>query len=303
VPSVLGRLPTLAGDIIRDLHQQIETRALRSGASAASFHILKQSIPGYKETLKDAVAISRNAITERQRDINREFVPVIAEHMLDAYEGCVAECGPGSYMRMKSLMAGHVDTERHEMFNLSAKKVENLLRILIQDVEKILLAKADEVFLSLKRDYTRVVLGTSNTKQLPREQRQMRREVLETLEGTEIEFKSVLGLEPEEEEDNEGAKTASKATEEINGGGNLDNAATVASAISDDAEALPAEALTQDPPVIEQDATKNERSATETESSVDEAGDKELGSPDTEMSESNGDNDTGSEVTYTSDEF
>jgi hypothetical protein len=287
---------------MRNLHQEVESRAIRNGASAASFHILKQTISGYKETLKDVANASRNLITEKQRDINREFTPVITEHMLDAYAGCVAEHGKGSYMRMKNLMACHVDTQRHTMFNRSTSKVESLLGGLVEEVEKILLAKADDVFLSLKRDFVRAVIGdTGSTTQLPRDQRQMRREVLDILEGTEVEFKTVLGLEPEEEKDNDAVQAAEEMTEDQN----VENAAKIPSAISDDAEALPAKSLAQDPPVVEQVASKDEQSATDTESGVDEAGDEELGSPDTEKSESNAekDSDTRSEVTYTSDGF
>ena len=133
-------------------------------------------------------------LTERQRDINREFTPVITEYMLDAYADCVAEHGTGSYMRMKNLMARHVDTHRHKMFTESTAKVESLLEKLIEDTEKLLLAKADEVFHSIKCDYTRVVVGRDNTdaKQLPREQRQMKRNVLEILEGSELQFKHIL---------------------------------------------------------------------------------------------------------------
>ena len=160
----------------------------------ASFNILQQSIPAYKEIFKDAANIARVNITERQRDINREFTPVITEYMLDAYADCVAEHGTGSYMRMKNLMTRHVDTHRHKMFTESTAKVESLLEKLIEDTEKLLLAKADEVFHSIKRDYTRVVVGrdNSNTKQLPREQRQMKRNVLEILEGSELQFKQIL---------------------------------------------------------------------------------------------------------------
>jgi hypothetical protein len=160
----------------------------------ASFNILQQSIPAYKEIFKDAANVARENLTGRQRDINREFTPVITEYMLDAYADCVAEHGTGSYMRMKNLMACHVDTHRHKMFTESTAKVESLLEKLIEDTEKLLLAKADEVFHSIKRDYTRVVVGrdNSNTKQLPREQRQMKRNVLEILEGSELQFKHIL---------------------------------------------------------------------------------------------------------------
>jgi hypothetical protein len=74
---------------------------------------------------------------------------------------------------MEARIHHHVDVHSHNMFEKSTKKVESLLAKLVEDVEKLLLAKVDEVFHSIKRDYTRVVVegDSSNTKQLPREQR------------------------------------------------------------------------------------------------------------------------------------
>lgn len=74
---------------------------------------------------------------------------------------------------MKALMHRHVDIHRHNMFTESTKKIKSLLEKLVEDVEKLLLAKAEEVFHLIKRDHTRVVVGgdSSSTKQLPREQR------------------------------------------------------------------------------------------------------------------------------------
>jgi hypothetical protein len=104
----------------------------------------------------------------------------------------------GQYARMKAMMSRHVESVRHQMFTDSTNAVQKLLRKLIKDIEDFLLGKADQVFISVKRDYESVVLGRqAATHQLPREQRQIRAEVTNIIDGTELIFKKAAGLEPE----------------------------------------------------------------------------------------------------------
>ena len=99
---------------------------------------------------------------------------------------------------MKVMMTQHVDGVRHQVFNDSTNAVKKSLEKLVKDIEDFLLGKADEVFISVKRDYESVVLGRhAATQQLPREQRQIRSEVNSIIESTELIFKKVVGLEPE----------------------------------------------------------------------------------------------------------
>ena len=95
-------------------------------------------------------------------------------------------------------MSRHVEGVRHQMFNDSTNAVKKSLKKLIKDIEDFLLGKADEVFLSVKRDYESVVLGRlPASNQLPREQRQIRTDVNNIVESTEMILKKVVGLEPE----------------------------------------------------------------------------------------------------------
>jgi hypothetical protein len=104
----------------------------------------------------------------------------------------------GQYARMKAMMSRHVEGVRHQMFSDSTNAVQKLLRKLIKDIEDFLLEKADQVFISVKRDYESVVLGRqAATHQLPREQRQIRADVKNIVEGTELIFQKAVGLEPE----------------------------------------------------------------------------------------------------------
>jgi hypothetical protein len=126
----------------------------------------------------------------------------------------------GQYARMKAMMSRHVERVRDQMFTDSTNAVQKLLRKLIKDIEDFLLGKADQVFISVKRDYESVVLGRqAATHQLPREQRQIRAEVTNIIDGTELIFKKVAGLEPETPErtveDPEEEKAPVKAEEAV----------------------------------------------------------------------------------------
>jgi hypothetical protein len=73
---------------------------------------------------------------------------------------------------------------------------------MIDSVEKSMLAKTDEVLLSLQRDYRFALIGAqwAAGDALPREQRVARRDVLEVLRESEKIFKELAGCGPEEGE-------------------------------------------------------------------------------------------------------
>ena len=103
---------------------------------------------------------------------------------------------------MKEHMTTHIDRTRSTMFRDSTTKVKQALEALMESVEEEMLAKADEVFLSIKRDYSSALIGSQSAtgKALPREQRVVRKEVLEIVNGSEKSFKRVVSLEPEADE-------------------------------------------------------------------------------------------------------
>ena len=217
MPLVLNGLANKTGTLLTSFHKTVEARAMRNGTSLASLEMLKQQLPNYKDSMKDLSTAAQAQIAARQKDINREFVPVVAETMKQAYNDCENESGPvghpfspvswspltltvpkGQYARMKVMMTRHVDGVRHQVFNNSTNAVKKSLKNLVKDIEDFLLGKADEVFISVKRDYESVVLGRhAPTQQLPREQRQTRSDVNSIIEGTEVIFQKVVGLEPD----------------------------------------------------------------------------------------------------------
>lgn len=107
---------------------------------------------------------------------------------------------------MKALMHNHVAQERHVMFQQSAENVREKLIDLVREVEELMKDKADEVFVSIKRDY-RVGLGGHDVQRdgeiLPRTQRVARKDIKRILDGAEEAIMNAVGLKMEDDEGKE----------------------------------------------------------------------------------------------------
>ena len=119
---------------------------------------------------------------------------------------------------MKSALNGHVDEQRHVMFQGSADEVRSLLQQMVRTLQQTLDERADEIFLAMRRDY-RSVLGGGDLPQgelLPKAQRLMRKEVMGKINRVERIFKRVAGLEVEDDEDEEKEDVSTNHSDKIN---------------------------------------------------------------------------------------
>lgn len=219
--------------ILKDFHEDVQGRAQRVGAGISGLSMLQQQLGIYGNLLKDLANTVKETISKAQKEINREFTPVIEKAMSDAYTACVDEngesprlpfrnlwlthAGPGSYMRMKAAMNNHVEYERHEMFQRSADEVRDRLLVMVEEVQKTMSDRADEVFVAICRDYRSVLISrAAQGEVLPKTQRLMRKSVLSELERVEDIFREVaLGKTDFDTNDRieEGATTADAKTE------------------------------------------------------------------------------------------
>lgn len=92
-PAVLAGLPRSAHNLLRAFHRDIELRVQKTGAILPGLHMLQQQLQVYEDVFKDFANTSKKEIDTLQKDINREFVPVIQTAMTAAYDICVAESG------------------------------------------------------------------------------------------------------------------------------------------------------------------------------------------------------------------
>lgn len=97
VASVLNNFTKSIPAILTKFHREIEDRARKIGTGLGSLAMLSHQISVYEQVMKDAAATTKEMIIARQKDINREFTPVLEHKMIPSYEWCEAERGPGQY--------------------------------------------------------------------------------------------------------------------------------------------------------------------------------------------------------------
>ena len=230
---VMASFARNAAACLKKFHKDIEARARQIGTGIAGLSMLQQQVGNYESILKDLSTAVKDTINTNQKEINREFVPVIEQAMAAAYEACVEErgkprcshpnghqlirTGTGSFARMKAAMNSHVAQERHTMFESSAENVKSRLSIMLKELEAFMNDKADEVYLAMRRDYNSVLGGgevPQNGEILPKAQRLVRKEMMQIIDGVEKVFSKIAGLEFKDEDDDENKKFAHSSDDE-----------------------------------------------------------------------------------------
>ncbi|KIW97825.1 uncharacterized protein Z519_01409 [Cladophialophora bantiana CBS 173.52] len=193
MPIILNGLSTNVVHTITAFHNDVARRAVRNGASVASFEMLKQQIPLYQERLKDIISDARAWIIEQQRTFNREFEPLITEHMHDVYVTCANEYGPGSYRRMRDHMERYVEDEKTSMFEKAVDHVHGLIKNMIKGLRETLRSGLDAIFLDIQREYSSVLIRQEVK---PLDRPTIPRRVLEIVNSAEQVFKQAVGIKP-----------------------------------------------------------------------------------------------------------
>ena len=233
---VMASFARNAAACLKKFHKDIEARARQIGTGIAGLSMLQQQVGNYESILKDLSTLVKDTINTNQKEINREFVPVIEQAMAAAYEACVEErgkprcshpnghrlirTGTGSFARMKAAMNSHVAQERHTMFQSSAENVKSRLSIMLKELEAFMNDKADEVYLAMRRDYNSVLGGgevPQNGEILPKAQRLVRKEMMQIIDGVEKVFSKIAGLEFKNEEDDDDNKKVAHSSDDEDG--------------------------------------------------------------------------------------
>jgi hypothetical protein len=116
--------------------------------------------------------------------------------MSSVYQDCAGEAGTGMFMRMKDRMSVHVAQEKSQMFQSATAAVSESLLKLCDTVRKALLAQADEVYVSMHRDYLTIIGGMNvGLVRISAEERGVRRDVDRLIEETDTWFGEVLAAD------------------------------------------------------------------------------------------------------------
>lgn len=183
LPSALQAFARTCKEIIKGFHDAAIAGVQQDLAqNPARLNMLNQQVRVCIASMEAAPVILRTAITERQRDTNRGFTPVIQGAMQHAYDACTAErgkyppelcriihdlsvltntltVGSGSYARMKTAMHSHVETARHTMFRQACDAVKSDLEDMCTHVGNAMLVLVDDLFTKLEQGYLAVLIG------------------------------------------------------------------------------------------------------------------------------------------------
>ncbi|USW48463.1 hypothetical protein Slin15195_G017820 [Septoria linicola] len=199
LPNILLSFKKSATNVVKQFHAAVETRSRERGTGATRLNMLTRQLDQYSATCGDLCAVAVNSLNEGQREINREFVPVIAEAMEPAYSSAAEERGTGSVKRMKARVTGHVDVHKTQMFGQASQQVRASLLKLCRTIKENMLGKADEVYLAMQRDYTSAFSGVSvGDIKMSREDRVARREVDQVITAADKHFQDSLDTDLEE---------------------------------------------------------------------------------------------------------
>ena len=78
---------------LKDFHANADSRARKIGAGTAGLYMLQQQLGVYENIFKDLANLIKETVNNIQKEINREFTPVIERAMSAAYTECVDESG------------------------------------------------------------------------------------------------------------------------------------------------------------------------------------------------------------------
>ncbi|KAH3977063.1 hypothetical protein HBI56_016220 [Parastagonospora nodorum] len=210
LPKAFDALCRDSGKLLHNFHEAVEERARSNGVGIASLTTLKMQIYTYEQLFADLNQVLLEKMNELQRDANRDFTPTIANIMHTVYDICANESGTGSYKRMKQHMSDYVERCRHHMFSDATLTVKRNLDSMCKALEDVMEERADEIYIKMKGDYTRVLGGGQvhfdQTAVLFNAERALRAEVMEVLKTVDAEFEPIARGEVEQEAGADGAE-------------------------------------------------------------------------------------------------
>ncbi|KAG7287089.1 hypothetical protein NEMBOFW57_006592 [Staphylotrichum longicolle] len=159
LPAALDSFLRVTRAYLEKFHREAIERAKERGTNYNGLSMLSQQLVAHSQRIADVRAAVLGLAQELQRDANRAFTPVIQDEMMPAYDGCVAERGAGSYMRMKNIMVTHVTNRRGPMFRNATDVVQRQLEQLCDRIQQDMEAHVQEMRARLARDYLAVLVG------------------------------------------------------------------------------------------------------------------------------------------------
>ncbi|KAF9636827.1 hypothetical protein BFW01_g7723 [Lasiodiplodia theobromae] len=192
LPAQLDKFKTNTLEVLTKFHNTVTKRASDLGVSPAIVAGLSRQLNNTQPFLTAQIEAIKTMMTEAQREVNREFTPVIAAAMEHAYELCNGERGGGCYMRMKGHMSSHVSQNRTTMFQDACDAVRDRLTQLTGVIKQELAKRAHTVHSNAQRDYVMVLGNIGTVEAPPPGELKLKSEVADILERGEEDFRRLV---------------------------------------------------------------------------------------------------------------
>lgn len=198
LPHILQSFTRSGTDLQRKFHLAIADRCRQRGHGIARIGMLENQLQAYQAIFGDLANAMIAQVNEGQREINREFTPVISQAMEPAYDACTNERGTGSFNRMKGHMATHVSQHCVSMFEDATEQVRKSILKMCGNVRAEMGDRADGIFISMQRDYMSIIGGVNIDTKMPRQERALRRDVDDMIGKADGCFQKVIDMTAED---------------------------------------------------------------------------------------------------------
>jgi hypothetical protein len=218
MPKVLQAFNTKLAKMIKQFHDVVERRARDRGTGIVGLPLLYQQIETTTQRFTELAGRLGSVITEKQREANRELIPIITvssntrrrwkaianvhkSAMLEGYQRCVNEHGPGSFKRIKAIMVDHVDRQAKMMFEHAVECVKEHLRQMRLEIEQDMTNEVEEVLGQMRQEYFAVIIGEKlpDGYVMSKQERVLRREIADLIQNADKTFRLVVADEADQE--------------------------------------------------------------------------------------------------------
>ena len=98
LPKVLRDLNGKLSRLLTTFHAEVNASAMKQGVSVAGLAMLNHQNVIYTSLINELITQAMDMMTSIQRNVNRDFTPVIANKLASAYNTCAADVGPGKFI-------------------------------------------------------------------------------------------------------------------------------------------------------------------------------------------------------------
>ncbi|KAI4286768.1 MAG: hypothetical protein L6R35_003976 [Caloplaca aegaea] len=194
LPSILTGFARRAFEVVKQCHEEIDREARGVPVGNTGLEMLQGQIGGYGTVLETHATDVRRSIRSAQKELNRNYVPVIQAHLRTTYVACASERGHQSFARMKSIMEKAIEQRRFVMFDASVRSVRKQLESMLREQNQSMAIRMEEVSQAIRRDYYAVLVrgNVPNAEELRRCREIMRRGVMKVLGTSDKAFQEIL---------------------------------------------------------------------------------------------------------------